>query len=102
MFDNIKSYISKFEAPHYFVVVFALALQIQVTIFASDDYFGLRVSVADLLLPFAGLFIFVSLLNNKSNWPEWRGKYLIFFVLQNRPFFQVFYIWYNISSENDR
>ena len=81
MFERIKSYIYKFETPHYFVVIFAVALQVQVTLFASGDYLGLRVSVADLLLPFAGLFILFSLLSNKSNWPKWQVRYFVIWLM---------------------
>ena len=49
----------------------AVALQVQVTLFTSDDYYGLRVSVADLLLPFCGLFVLYSLARGQSKFPRW-------------------------------
>lgn len=51
--------------------IFAIALQIQLTLFASDDYIGLRVNLADFLVPLAGLFILSSLLFKRSLWPRW-------------------------------
>lgn len=81
MFMSIKSHVSNFETPHYIVVIFAIALQVQITLFAADDYLGLRVSVADLLLPLIGSCILFSLLKKKSNWPRWCDKYLIIWLM---------------------
>lgn len=52
-------------------VFLAMALQIQVTLFTSADYLGLRVNLADFVLPFLGLFILFSLLRKSSHWPAW-------------------------------
>ncbi len=52
-------------------VLMAIALQIQTTLFASDGYLGIRISLADLILPFAGVFIGLELLTKKSDWPKW-------------------------------
>lgn len=58
-----------------FAFVFAVALQVQVTVFASGDYLGLRVSLADILLPFAGVLILLSLLLGKTSWPGWKQPF---------------------------
>lgn len=50
---------------------FAIALQLQITIFANDAYTGLRVNSADFLLPLVGLCILISLIAQRSKWPEW-------------------------------
>ncbi|MCB1720472.1 MAG: O-antigen ligase family protein [Alphaproteobacteria bacterium] len=55
--------------------LFAVALQIQITLFASDDYIGLRANLADLLLPLAGLFIIGSPLLKRSVWPKWQTPF---------------------------
>ncbi|NQZ14926.1 MAG: hypothetical protein HRT94_08915, partial [Alphaproteobacteria bacterium] len=52
------------------LVVLAVAIQIQITLFESDDYLGLRINLADLIIPFPGLFILTSLLLQKSVWPQ--------------------------------
>lgn len=52
-----------------------VALQVQVDLLASADYIGLRINIADLLLPFAGLGIALSLLFKQSQWPAFKIKY---------------------------
>ncbi len=52
-------------------VILAITLQIQVTLFSSDTYLGLRVNLADFLLPFIGLGILSSLMMKRSVWPQW-------------------------------
>ncbi len=51
-------------------------MQIQITLFASDGYYGLRLNLADLMLPFMGLFIAGSLLLHKSHWPVFQVQYI--------------------------
>ena len=58
-----------------FLLLFAITLQVQVTLFSSAEYQGLRVSSADFLLPFAGLFILGCLVFKKSNWPRWEKPF---------------------------
>jgi O-antigen ligase len=60
--------------PTYLCVLFAIALQIQATLFSSETYLGLRINMAELLLPFAALAILLSLLFKKSQWPDWPIK----------------------------
>lgn len=55
----------------FLLVICAFTLQIQVTLFSSDDYLGLRINATDLLVPFTGLAILVSLLCKCSRWPVW-------------------------------
>lgn len=52
-----------------------VALQLQVDILESADYIGLRINIADLLLPFAGLGIALSLIFRNSAWPVFKIKY---------------------------
>ena len=65
------------------MIFFALALQVQVTLFASENYQGLRLALADLSLPLIGLFIGGSLLLRKSAFPAWQKPfgYLWIFLL---------------------
>ncbi len=59
----------------FFLAAIAIALQIQISLFAEGDYLGLRINLADFLLPLAGLFVLVTLLSKKSHWPQWINKY---------------------------
>ncbi len=53
----------------------ALSLQIQVTLFQSPGYLGLRINLTDLLLVPAGIAILATLLTRNSLWPTWRMKH---------------------------
>ena len=57
--------------PPLLCAVCAVSLQIQVTLFQSADYIGLRINLTDLLLPLMGLAILASLLSRQSQWPDW-------------------------------
>jgi hypothetical protein len=57
-------------------LVLPVALQIQVTLFQSADYLGLRINLGDLLLPFAGLGILYTLIRRQSFWPQWQLRHL--------------------------
>ena len=59
-----------FSLYEWLMIVFAFALQVQVTLFAQGDYLGLRVGLGDLLLPFAGAFVIISLALKKSSFPK--------------------------------
>jgi len=52
------------------VVALAVALQVQVTLFRSEDYFGLRINLADFLIPILGLLVLGSLFLKKTQWPQ--------------------------------
>jgi hypothetical protein len=54
--------------------VMAVTLQIQTTLFQTTSYLGLRISLADLFLPLAGLFISLNLFQQKSAWPIFNLK----------------------------
>lgn len=62
-----------------FVLGLSVALQVQVTLFQSPDYLGLRVNLADFFMPFAGLFVLGSLIFKKAAWPVFSSR--IVFVL---------------------
>lgn len=53
----------------------AFALQIQATLFSSEGYEGLRLNLADPILPLAGLFILGTLLFQRAAWPKWNIRY---------------------------
>ncbi len=57
------------------LLALAIFLQVQLTLFAHEGYEGLRVSIADLLLPFAGIGILVSLALKRSAWPRWETPF---------------------------
>lgn len=50
-------------------LIIPVALQIQYDFFSSPTYIGLRLNLADLMVPVAGLGIALSLLLKKSAWP---------------------------------
>lgn len=54
--------------------IFAIFLQIQISLFADGDYLGLRVNLADFLLPFLGISVMISILFKKTNWPEFENS----------------------------
>ncbi len=67
--------------PQIVAVFFAVALQVQVTLFQSETYAGLRVSAADFLIPVAGLIIGFSLFLKHTAWPEWKKPFSYFLVV---------------------
>ena len=56
-------------------ILFAIALQVQISLFASGDYMGLRVSAADILIPLVGLGILISLFLKRSELPQWKKPF---------------------------
>lgn len=56
-------------------IFFGTALQLQITLFSTENYQGLRISSADLLLPLIGLFILFSLFRKKTAWPKWQPQF---------------------------
>ena len=65
----------KIDGAAFAAVLFAIALQINLTFMASGDYPGLRISAADFLLPLAALFIGVIFLRRRGAWPEWEKPF---------------------------
>lgn len=53
------------------VIIFAFALQIQISLFSGTNYLGLRINLADFILPFALIFAAISLYKNKTQLPQW-------------------------------
>ncbi|PZO84026.1 MAG: hypothetical protein DI626_08620 [Micavibrio aeruginosavorus] len=66
--------------PFVLCAALALTLQVQVTLFSSESYLGLRVSLTDLFLPAAGLLIAASLLLKKSRMPEWPVRHFYYYM----------------------
>lgn len=62
-------------------IIFAVAVQIQVSLFRTEDYLGLRINLADLLLPLMGVVVLVSLLLKKTQWPEWRLRHVYIWLV---------------------
>lgn len=60
------------------LIILAFTIQSQITLFKSDDYIGLRINATDLLLPFIGLLIFISLITKRTLWPQFaiKGAYI--------------------------
>jgi hypothetical protein len=56
-------------------LILPLALQIQYDFFSTPDYLGLRINIADLLVPLAGAGIFLSLILKRSLWPRFTIKH---------------------------
>lgn len=69
-----RSYVSLLMAA--LCLMLPVALQIQVTLFQSAEYLGLRINLGDLLLPFAGLGILYTLIRKQSLWPEWQMRHI--------------------------
>lgn len=67
--------IKKVDGAVLAAVLFAITLQINLTLMVSGDYPGLRISAADFLLPFAALIIGASFLRRRSVWPEWEKPF---------------------------
>ena len=63
------------RAALFLSLLVPLALQIQVDILERADYIGLRINIADLLLPLAGLGIALSLGCRHSQWPKFHLRY---------------------------
>ncbi len=81
MLDTIFTHIRQFQMIHYLAVFLAVALQIQITLFANGDYLGLRIGLADLSLPLIGLFVLFSLVTKKSKLPEWSLRHMMFWLV---------------------
>ncbi len=63
------------------LIFFAVALQVQVTLLANDNYLGLRIGLSDLLLPLTGIAVLTSLLFKKSFWPKWSLKHAYWWLV---------------------
>ncbi|MCB1650612.1 MAG: O-antigen ligase family protein [Alphaproteobacteria bacterium] len=78
MFDAFLNRIRHLEPLEYILIVMALAVQIQITLFAHGDYLGLRIGLADLFVPFTGLYVLYTLLTGRSKWPRWSVKKMMY------------------------
>lgn len=52
-------------------VFLGIAIQIQASFGMTSGYSGLRINLADILLPLTGLIVLGSILLKKSSWPRW-------------------------------
>ena len=80
MLIRLKAWFCSLEITHCIVVFLAVALQIQITLFAKGDYLGLRVGLGDLFLPFVGLFVVFSLIYKKTLWPRWSVRFTVLWL----------------------
>lgn len=62
-------------------LIVAILLQLQLTFFKTEGYLGLRLNAADLILPLAGLLIFMRLVLRRDALPEWRIKGIYWWLL---------------------
>lgn len=61
------------SASEWLCLCIGIALQIQITLWHdADAYKGLRLNLADAILPIAGILVIISLIRKKSIWPVWR------------------------------
>jgi len=87
-----------------FLCIFvAIALQIQITLSLYPDHVGLRLNLADIVLPFAGLVILTSLLLKKSAWPQWKIKHIYLWLgaislIFIASFFQTYFLFEQWST----
>lgn len=80
MFNVLTECTKNFKDVHYITVLFAISLQIQITLFAEGDYLGLRVGLADIFLPFVGIYVLQSLFTRRYSWPAWSVKNMYFWL----------------------
>lgn len=57
------------------LIFIAIGIQIQVTVFQSENYNGLRINLVDFTLPFLGLWIGIGILLKKTKLPEFNIKH---------------------------
>jgi len=82
----------------------AILIQIQMSVMtAPGSYLGLRVNLADLMLPVAGLVVLVTLLRKKSLWPRWSlsGTWVWLIVLSGLMLLSFLY-GYTVTGEWSR
>jgi len=78
--SNFYSYIEAFKKnptsslAYAFTAILAISIQIQISLFQNQTYLGLRINVTDILIPFIGIFIIISLITKTSLWPQWTIK----------------------------
>ena len=58
-----------------FAVLIFIGAQIQVLLGQGADYMGLRITLSDLFLPLAGLFVLYTLIKKQSVFPKWHAPY---------------------------
>lgn len=74
-----RKYISYFCIGLF--ALLAISLQIQISLFAKDDYLGLRLNLADLYLPLSGFIILGSLIFKQSSWPTFNIRYAYLWII---------------------
>ena len=63
--------IPNISSMDYLAIFMAIILQIHINLFANGDYLGIRIGLADLFMPIIGIMVLISLIKNKSKWPQW-------------------------------
>jgi hypothetical protein len=72
----LKKYLEPLQIGSLILFLLGIFLQLQLTIGRSETYLGLRLCLADALLPLIGAVAAVSLLRGKSQWPMWRTQHI--------------------------
>ncbi len=80
LFRNLKSSLPRFGVE-WLVVFLAVALQVQVTLFAQGDYLGIRVGLADLFIPLIGVGVLFSLVTKRSAFPKFAMPFTVCWLL---------------------
>jgi len=70
-----------FDKYDYIAAALAILLQIQVTLFADITSKGIRIGLADLVLPVLGGYIVFSLFRKKSKWPQWAAPSIPYWII---------------------
>ena len=63
------------------IIILGFSLQVQITLFSGEGYDGIRLNLTDLLLPFCGVAIAISLLMQRSFWPAWKPRFFIGWII---------------------
>lgn len=58
----------------------ACTLQVQMDVFETATYAGLRLNLTDLLLPVAGVLILISLFKKQSDWPDYKTEHTYYWL----------------------
>ncbi len=78
---SLNKYSYKPNILYLVIAIFAVFLQIQISLFSAENYRGLRINLADIIIPVAGLGVIISLFLRRSQWPN--------FSMRNMPFWLI-------------
>ncbi len=83
MINSVTSCFSFCKKQQGFLALFAVVIALFSSIFlqVQADFYGMRLNLADMLLPVAGLVIVVSLFLRRSDWPQWDIPHSYFWLV---------------------